>query len=116
VIGYDTIYALQDKEDDTLVGVRSTARLFGRRARRLIAVSYTVATLLFAVAFWLAEVDIAAFVGLGLGAAHLAWQVKTLDTENPERCLKLFRSNRDYGWILFLAIVIDGMITGRWYF
>jgi len=116
VIGYDTIYALQDKEDDTLAGVRSTARLFGRRAKRLIAVSYAAATLLFAVSFWLADTDIIAFVGLALGAAHLAWQVNTLDTENPDRCLRLFRSNRDYGWILFLGILVDGMVFGRMYF
>jgi 4-hydroxybenzoate polyprenyltransferase len=116
VIGYDTIYALQDKEDDTLAGIRSTARLFDHRAKRLIAVSYAAATLLFAVSFWLAEANVVAFVGLGLGAAHLAWQVRTLDSENPERCLKLFRSNRDYGWILFSGIVFDGMVTGRWYF
>jgi 4-hydroxybenzoate polyprenyltransferase len=116
VIGYDTIYALQDKEDDTLAGVRSTARLFGRGAKRLIAVSYVAATLLFAVSFWLADTDIIAFVGLALGTAHLAWQVNTLDTENPDRCLRLFRSNRDYGWILFLGILVDGMVFGRMYF
>lgn len=116
VIGYDTIYALQDKEDDTLAGVRSTARLFGSRARRLVGISYGFAMLLFAVAFYLAEAEIVAFVGLALGAAHLAWQVRTLDTENPERCLRLFRSNRDFGWILFAGIVIDGALTGRWSF
>jgi 4-hydroxybenzoate polyprenyltransferase len=116
VIGYDTIYALQDKEDDTLAGVRSTARLFGAKARRLVAISYVCAMLLFAVAFYLAEVEIVAFVGLALGALHLAWQVRTLDTENPDRCLKLFRSNRDFGWILFAGIVIDGALTGRWSF
>lgn len=116
VIGYDTIYALQDKEDDTLAGVRSTARLFDRSAKRLIAVSYAAATLLFAVSFWLADTDIIAFVGLALGTAHLAWQVNTLDTENPDRCLRLFRSNRDYGWILFLGILVDGMVFGRMYF
>jgi 4-hydroxybenzoate polyprenyltransferase len=114
VIGYDTIYALQDKEDDTLAGVRSTARLFGRRAKRLVAVSYGCATLLFALAFHLAEAETVAFVGLALGAGHLGWQVGSLDSTNADRCLKLFRSNRDYGWILFLGIVVDAMITGRW--
>lgn len=114
VIGYDTIYAMQDKEDDALAGVRSTARLFGARAKSLIAFSYSCAIILFAVSFWMAETGVIAFMGLGLGAAHLAWQVKTLNAENAERCLKLFRSNRDYGWIIFLGIVIDGMVTGRW--
>jgi 4-hydroxybenzoate polyprenyltransferase len=116
VIGYDTIYALQDKEDDALAGVRSTARLFGPQAKRLVAISYACTTILFAVAFFLAEAEFAAFVGLCLGAAHLAWQVKTLDTDNAERCLKLFRSNRDYGWIVFAGLVVDAAVTGRWGF
>ena len=110
VIGYDTIYALQDKEDDALAGVRSTARLFGRGAKRLVAASYAAATLLFAVSFRLAETEFIAFIGLALGAAHLAWQVKTLDLENPERCLKLFRSNRDAGLILFAGLALDALI------
>jgi 4-hydroxybenzoate polyprenyltransferase len=113
VIGYDTIYAMQDKEDDTLAGVRSTARLFGDHAKRLIVVSFACATALFAVAFFLAEAEIAAFVGLVLGAIHFVWQVRTLDSEDPERCLKIFRSNRDYGWILFAGLVVDAALTGR---
>jgi 4-hydroxybenzoate polyprenyltransferase len=114
VIGYDTIYALQDKEDDALAGIRSTARLFGANAKKLVAFAYACATGLFAVAFWLSEVGFVGFVGLGLGALHLGWQVATLDTDSPERCLRLFRSNRDYGWIIFLAIVVDAALTARW--
>jgi 4-hydroxybenzoate polyprenyltransferase len=114
VIGYDTIYAMQDKEDDALVGVRSTARLFGGRARILIAICYALATMLFAAAFWMAEAELVAYAGLALGALHLGWQVKTLDADSPERCLRLFRSNRDYGWIIFLGIVVDAMLTARW--
>ena len=113
VIGYDTIYALQDKEDDTLAGVRSTARLFGDHAKRLIVVSFSCATALFAVAFFLAEAEVAAFVGLILGAIHFVWQVKTLDADDPDRCLRIFRSNRDYGWILFAGLVVDAALTGR---
>jgi 4-hydroxybenzoate polyprenyltransferase len=114
VIGYDTIYALQDKEDDALAGVRSTARLFGSKAKILITICYAIATVLFGLSFWMAEAEIAAFVGLALGALHLGWQVRTLDPDSPERCLKLFRSNRDYGWIIFLAIVVDGLLTANW--
>jgi 4-hydroxybenzoate polyprenyltransferase len=114
VIGYDTIYALQDKEDDALAGVRSTARLFGANAKKLVALAYSLATVLFAVAFWLAEVGVVGFVGLALGALHLGWQVATLDSDSPERCLRLFRSNRDYGWIIFLAIVVDAALTAQW--
>lgn len=116
VIGYDTIYALQDKEDDALAGVRSTARLFGARAKKLIVFSYACATVLFAVSFWLAGAEIYAFAGLAIGAVHLGWQVSTLDADVPERCLRLFRSNRDYGWIIFLGIVVDAMATARWDF
>jgi 4-hydroxybenzoate polyprenyltransferase len=112
VIGYDTIYASQDKEDDALAGVHSTALLFGKRARILVGVCYALATAFFAAAFSFAYVEWVAYAGLALGAAHLAWQVATFDTENPERCLKLFRSNRDYGWIVFLGIAIDGWLTG----
>jgi 4-hydroxybenzoate polyprenyltransferase len=112
VIGYDTIYASQDKEDDALAGVHSTALLFGKRANILIGVCYALATAFFAASFSFAEVELVSYVGLALGAAHLAWQVATLDTENPERCLKLFRSNRDFGWIIFLGIIIDGWLTG----
>ncbi len=112
VIGYDTIYASQDKEDDALAGVHSTALLFGRKAKMLVGVCYVIASGFFAAAFYFSYVETVAYVGLALGTAHLAWQVATLDTDNPERCLKLFRSNRDYGWILFLGIVIDGWLTG----
>jgi 4-hydroxybenzoate polyprenyltransferase len=112
VIGYDTIYASQDKEDDALAGVHSTALLFDKRARILVGICYALATAFFAVAFSFAYVEWVAYAGLALGAMHLAWQVATLDTDNPERCLKLFRSNRDYGWIIFLGIVIDGWLTG----
>jgi len=106
-IGYDTIYAHQDREDDALVGVRSTARLFGTRTKPYLAVFYAAATVLFAAAFVAAGVGVAAYVGLALGALHLAWQVRTLNTDDPDNCLRLFRSNRDYGWILFVGLILD---------
>ncbi len=101
VIGYDTIYALQDIEDDALVGVKSTARLFGARARDAIAALYALALLLFAVAFWITPVNWPAWLGLALGALHMIWQVRTLDVADPARCLMLFKSNSHFGWILF---------------
>ena len=109
-IGYATIYAHQDKEDDALVGVRSTARLFGARTKPYLSAFYAAATLLFAAAFLAAGVGVAAFLGLGLGAAHLVWQVVTLKADDPDNCLKLFRSNRDYGWIVFAGLVADCLI------
>ena len=109
-IGYDTIYAHQDKEDDALVGVGSTARLFGARTKPYLSAFYVTATLLFAGAFAAAGVGIAAFLGLAAGALHLAWQVATLRADDPDNCLKLFRSNRDYGWIVFAGLLADGLI------
>ncbi|MBN8996751.1 MAG: 4-hydroxybenzoate octaprenyltransferase [Rhizobiales bacterium] len=111
-IGYDTIYAHQDKEDDAIVGVRSTALLFGERTKPWLAGFYAGATVLFALAFRLAGTGWLAYLGLALGALHLAWQVRSLDIRDPENCLRLFRSNRDYGWIVFAGLVVDCAV--RW--
>jgi 4-hydroxybenzoate polyprenyltransferase len=108
-IGYDTIYAHQDKEDDALIGVRSTARLFGARTKPLLAAFYGGATVLFAVAWTLAGAGWLAYLGLAAGALHLAWQVRTLAIDDPDNCLRLFRSNRDYGWIVFAGLIADGV-------
>ena len=109
-IGYDTIYAHQDKEDDALIGVRSTARLFGTNTCRMLVLFYGVATLLFAAAWWAAGVGPLAYLGLALGAVHLGWQVKTVAIDDPDNCLMLFRSNRDYGWIVFAGLVVDMVV------
>jgi 4-hydroxybenzoate polyprenyltransferase len=109
-IGYDTIYAHQDREDDALVGVRSTARLFGARTRPLLALFYAGATILFGGAMFFVGTGIVAYVALAIGAAHLGWQVATLDIDDPDRCLRLFKSNRDYGWILFAGLVVDAAL------
>jgi len=108
-IGYDTIYAHQDKEDDALIGVHSTARLFGANTRPMLVVFYGGASVFLAAAFWTAGAGWVAYVGLALGAAHLAWQVATLDIDDPARCLTLFRSNRDYGLIVFAGLVADAL-------
>ena len=109
-IGYDTIYALQDKEDDAIVGVRSTAQLFGDHARGWVAGLYALAILLFAGAFWATGAGAIAFAGLALGALHLAWQVASLRLDDGERSLRLFRSNRDFGLILFAALMLDAWL------
>ena len=107
VIGYDTIYAHQDREDDALVGVKSTALLFGERTKPMLALFYGAAVALIAWAGWLAGGGGLFAFGLAAFAAHLAWQVYTLDTRDPVNCLKLFRSNRDAGLILFAGLVAD---------
>jgi len=109
-IGYDTIYAHQDLEDDALIGVRSTARLFGARTKPFLALFYAGATVLFAAAYGLAGAGVVAWLALAVGAVHLAWQVQTLDIADGDRCLRLFQSNRDYGLILFAGLLVDAFL------
>ncbi|WP_349359639.1 4-hydroxybenzoate octaprenyltransferase [Stappia sp.] len=108
-IGYDTIYAHQDKEDDALVGVKSTARLFGDRTRPALVLLYGGATALFAAALVGAGGGILAFVGLAAGFMHLMRQIAVLDIDDNDQCLKLFRSNAQFGWILFAGLVADAL-------
>jgi 4-hydroxybenzoate polyprenyltransferase len=109
-IGYDTIYAHQDKEDDALIGVHSTARLFAGRSVEFIRLFYAGATLLLTVAFVVVGAGIPAYAGLLLGAFHMIWQTRTLKIDDPDNCLKLFRSNREYGLIVFAGIVADALL------
>lgn len=109
-IGYDTIYAHQDKEDDAVVGVKSTARLFGVWTKPAMFLLYTAATLLFILAASLVDAGPAAFAGIALGALHLLWQAIVLDIDDADQCLSLFRSNRTYGWIVFAGLVADSLI------
>ena len=111
-IGYDTIYAHQDKEDDALVGVKSTALLFAGRTKFALVLLYLAATLLFGLAAILADAGPFAFAGIVLGAGHLYWQIAVLDIDQPDECLKLFRSNGKYGWVLFLGFVLDAFVQG----
>jgi 4-hydroxybenzoate polyprenyltransferase len=106
-IGYDTIYAHQDRRDDAIVGVRSTARLFGRYTKLSIGALFAATVAALAVAFALVGAGWVAYVGLAAFAGHLAWQVATLDEDDPARCLMLFRSNRIAGWLPFLGLVAD---------
>jgi 4-hydroxybenzoate polyprenyltransferase len=107
VIGYDTIYAHQDREDDLMVGIKSTALLFRERTRPMLASFYAAAVVLIAIAGLMAGGGLIFFVGVIAFAAHLAWQVRRLDIDNPAHCLKQFKSNRDAGLILFAAMLLD---------
>jgi 4-hydroxybenzoate polyprenyltransferase len=107
VVGYDTIYALQDIEDDSIVGIRSTARLFGARAPVLIACCYFGTTAFFAFALVVTEASLPAWMGLVAFAAHLTWQVNAVDVADGEKALRLFKSNRDAGLLFFLGLLID---------
>jgi 4-hydroxybenzoate polyprenyltransferase len=110
VIGYDTIYAHQDTEDDALIGIKSTARLFADRTRPALAGFYALAVILIGVAFALAGARMAAWVGLAAFAAHLAWQLRRLQIGDPALCLRLFKSNRDAGLLLFAGLLVDAVI------
>jgi len=102
---YDTIYAHQDKEDDALIGVRSTARLFGAASRTWLAGFAVLTVALFGVALYAAGIAWPGWVGLGLAALHLAWQVRAVDFDDPADCLAKFRANRWLGWIFFLGLI-----------
>ena len=108
VIGYDTIYALQDREDDALVGVRSSALALGGHARAGIALFYLAAILCWAAALWRERPDGLALVALVPIALHLAWQVSTLDAEDGGDALAKFRANRFAGLLMFVACLVVG--------
>jgi 4-hydroxybenzoate polyprenyltransferase len=110
VIHYDTIYAHQDSEDDALVGLKSTALLFGERTKPMLAVFSTLAVLLIALAGFTAGAGFVFAIGVLAFAMHLAWQVRTIDIADPAQCLRLFKSNRDAGLILFAALILDAVV------
>jgi 4-hydroxybenzoate polyprenyltransferase len=110
VIHYDTIYAHQDSEDDALVGLKSTALLFGERTRPALALFSTLAVLLIGLAGYTAGAGVVFALGLAAFAAHLAWQIRTIDIADPALCLRLFKSNRDAGLILFGAMILDAVV------
>jgi len=106
-IGYDTIYAHQDKEDDALLGLKSTALRLGAASYKWITGFYAGALALWALAVSLAGAGWPTWAGLALAGLHLAWQVRTLDIDSPDNCLVRFKSNRAVGWVLFLALAAD---------
>jgi 4-hydroxybenzoate polyprenyltransferase len=110
-IGYDTIYAHQDKEDDALLGLKSTALKFGADTRRWLAAFFTGAIILWALAAALAGTHLPFFASLALVSAHFAWQVGTVDIADPGNCLARFKSNQVVGWIMFLGLVADMMLA-----
>ena len=110
VIGYDTIYAHQDAEDDALIGVKSTALLFAARTPQALLVFYALAVVLIGAALVLAGSSFSAWVGLGAFAAHLIWQIRRLDISDPALCLRVFKSNRDAGLLLFAGLLVDAVM------
>ncbi len=110
VIGYDTIYAHQDTEDDALIGIKSTARLFAERTHQALVIFYGLAAVVIGIALALAGAGLAGWIGLAVFAAHLAWQVRRLKIDDPALCLRVFKSNRDAGLLLLAGLVIDAVM------
>jgi 4-hydroxybenzoate polyprenyltransferase len=111
VIGYDTIYAHQDRDDDALIGIKSTALLFGPRTKPMLALFYGVAVIFIAAAGYLAGAGLVFALGLAAFAAHLAWQIARLNIADPDNCLKVFKSDRDAGLILFAGLLLDAVLS-----
>ena len=109
VVGYDTLYAIQDIEDDALVGVKSSARALGDRAQLGVGICYALALAGWATAIWLLRPDWVALLALLPAAAHLARQVANIDANDGAGALALFRSNRFTGLLLFLGFLVIGL-------
>jgi 4-hydroxybenzoate polyprenyltransferase len=110
VIGYDTIYAHQDREDDALIGIKSTALLFGERTKPMLSLFYGLAVLLIGAAGYTAGAGVIFGLGLLAFGGHLTWQVVRLDIDDPDRCLALFKSDRNAGLILFAGMLLDAFV------
>ena len=110
-LAYDTIYAHQDKEDDALIGVKSTALKFGDRSIWWLALFFALAIGLIDAAVWVAGGSLISHVGIAAAAMQAAWQLARFDATNSARCLDLFRSNRNFGLIITLGLFLDCLIT-----
>jgi 4-hydroxybenzoate polyprenyltransferase len=110
VIGYDTIYALQDIEDDALIGVKSTALLFGARTRPALTAFYAMEVVFIGTALALANAGAPGWIALAIFAAHLVWQIVRLDISDAALCKRVFISNRDAGLLLFAGLLVDALM------
>ena len=109
VVGHDTLYAIQDKEDDALVGVKSSALRLGEKAPTAVGILYLFAVIFWATAIWLVRPDWLALLALVPAALHLANQAFSADPADGELALRLFRSNRSCGLLVFLAMLVVGL-------
>lgn len=109
-LAYDTIYAHQDREDDLLIGVKSTAVHFGGSTKGWLGGFFALALISIDAALWLAGVSYIAHMGVVFAALHAGWQIKRLETNNSALCLRLFKSNRDLGLIIATFLFLDCLI------
>jgi 4-hydroxybenzoate polyprenyltransferase len=113
VIGYDTIYAHQDREDDAFLNIGSTARLFGHNTKPWLIGFYSAAVVFIALSFYAAGAGAIAYLSLVAFACHLHWQVNKLNVNDAENCLMLFRSNKHCGLIISFGLLLESL---RFYF
>ena len=111
-IGYDTIYAHQDKEDDAVIGLKSTALRFGKKTAIWLTLFYGVTLGGLVFAGWAIGAQLVFFIGMIFAGAHLVWQIATLDIDDGQNCLDRFRSNHGFGAIVFFSIVLDVIPIG----
>ncbi|WP_299378352.1 4-hydroxybenzoate octaprenyltransferase [uncultured Kiloniella sp.] len=109
-LGYDTIYAHQDKEDDALVGVKSTALKLGNKTKHWLVLFYSICTLCFAAAGFIMGLQWPFWLGIAGLASHFFWQVTTVQIDDPADCLNKFKSNRNIGWIFLAGIYLAATI------
>jgi 4-hydroxybenzoate polyprenyltransferase len=110
-LGYDTIYAHQDREDDALVGVKSSALALGKNTKPWLFVFYSIFTISLFLSGWLANMGLIYYISALIAGLHLGRQVLKVDIDSPEDCLKIFRSNIGFGWIVFIGILADLAVT-----
>ena len=109
-LGYDTIYAHQDKEDDLLVGIKSSALKLGRHTRPWLFIFFAGAAALIGVAGWLAALSWPFYVALALASGQLVWQAGDIDIDDPDDCLRKFKSNRLFSWTLLAGIILGQIV------
>ena len=111
-LGYDTIYAHQDKADDVAAGVKSSALALGKHSKMFIRICYVLVLSFVAAASILVAAGPLLFLGVFIVAGHFAWQLSRLDIDSPATCLKLFKSNVDVGWLMFASLVAGLFLRG----
>jgi 4-hydroxybenzoate polyprenyltransferase len=109
-LGYDTVYAHQDREDDALVGVKSTALALGAKTPQYVALFYSLFIFGLIGAGILAKLGIFYYIGIALAATHLGAQVRRIDINDADACLRVFRSNISFGWIVFIATFAEAVV------
>ena len=106
-LAYDTIYAHQDKEDDILIGVKSTALKFGASTKYWLIGFFAASLIAIDVGLWLVQAAFIAHIGVAMAAVHAVWQVKRFDADDPALCLTLFKSNRIFGFLITAFLLLD---------